>query len=140
MRAVTVLCLLALAASASAFAQEDPCVAEVLKCRNEICKNREVLENSCESGEGSFMKACSCGGLLEQQQPEGKNSLERAIEASMGAQGQPAKQVRALGDEGASGEYRISGEAVHAREKKSLPSVPQTVSALSPLASRASWS
>lgn len=84
MRAVTLFACVALIAAAStvhATTEEDPCVGEVLRCRDEICAGRQVLQNKCESGEGNFMKSCSCGGPLVEQQSGGSSLLGQAVEA-----------------------------------------------------------
>ena len=63
MRLIVVIACIILAATA-VVAQEDPCVAELARCRD-ACGNREILVNDCASASGFLSKACSCGGALD---------------------------------------------------------------------------
>ena len=65
MRLIVALACILLAATA-VVAQEDPCAAELARCR-EVCSlgNREVLVNECVHEAGFLSKACSCGGALD---------------------------------------------------------------------------
>ena len=63
MRLIVVIACIIVAATA-VVAQEDPCVAELARCRD-ACGNREILVNDCASASGFLSKACSCGGALD---------------------------------------------------------------------------
>ena len=65
MRLIVALACILLAATA-VVAQDDPCAAELARCR-EVCSlgNREVLVNECVHEAGFLSKACSCGGALD---------------------------------------------------------------------------
>ena len=88
MRAALFVCLVLVATNAVLAAEENPCTGEVLRCRDEICAGREVLENVCEFGDGIFTKSCSCGGLVEsavQQRPDAlqpENSFDELFQPS----------------------------------------------------------
>ena len=114
MRLIVALACILLAATA-VVAQEDPCAAELARCR-EVCSlgNREVLVNECVHEAGFLSKACSCGGALDAPAGE-EGAIETTSEtvyfdggamAMLGSEDTQEAQVRNRPEPSSHGESR----------------------------------
>jgi hypothetical protein len=89
MRLFAAFACLAFAAGAQAQTVDDPCAAEMLRCRDATCAGLAVLQNECELGAQSFLQTtCSCGEALE-------NSSEPEPEALMDTHGGVEQRLNA---------------------------------------------